>query len=74
MKTLHKALTGALLATSAMIAPAIATAQTTPPPAAESEVGEIVVLGRFIPEPNRISPEVAAFLTPEDLARSRSRC
>jgi len=70
MKTLHKALTGALLATSAMIAPAIATAQTTPPPAAESEVGEIVVLGRFIPEPNRISPEVAAFLTPEDLART----
>lgn len=35
-----------------------------------STVDEIVVLGRFIPEPNRASPEVAAFLTAEDLQRT----
>lgn len=70
MKTIAKALTGALLTTSALIAPSLAQAQTTPPPAAASEVGEIVVLGRFIPESNRTSSEVAAFLTPEDLQRT----
>ncbi|KAK0349684.1 hypothetical protein LTR94_032085, partial [Friedmanniomyces endolithicus] len=35
-----------------------------------ADVGEIVVLGRYIPEPNRESSEVAAFLTAEDLERT----
>ena len=80
MKTLSLTLTGVLLATSALIAPGLAYAQTTPPEAeaeqsAEpqdetTEVEEIVVLGRYIPQPNRESPEVAAFLTAEDLQRT----
>ncbi|MDI1282404.1 TonB-dependent receptor [Brevundimonas sp.] len=74
-------LSGVLLASSALIAPATAMAQTqTQPqdavPAAEapidqtSTVDEVVVLGRYIPEPNRESSEVAAFLTNEDLQRT----
>ena len=83
MKTLSLTLTGVLLATSALIAPGMAYAQTAPveqtpaeqaEPEAEPEeaaqLDEIVVLGRFIPEPNRESPEVAAFLTAEDLQRT----
>jgi len=82
MKKLTLTLTGVLLATSALIAPGLAHAQTAPVeqtpaeqamPAAEdqaTDVEEIVVLGRYIPEPNRESPEVAAFLTSEDLART----
>ena len=72
MKTLTLTLTGVLLATSAMVAPGVASAQTLNPstaveqtPAAQAQsdvdatpatVDEIVVLGRFIPEPNRASP------------------
>jgi TonB-dependent receptor len=88
MKTLTLTLSGVLLATSAMIAPGMAYAQTPPvvtapqsptaqTPAVQaepeqdvSELDEIVVLGRYIPEPNRESAEVAAFLTSEDLERT----
>ena len=35
-----------------------------------TSVDEVVVLGRYIPEPNRESSEVAAFLTAEDLQRT----
>ncbi|MEQ7156648.1 TonB-dependent receptor domain-containing protein [Brevundimonas aurifodinae] len=78
MKTLSLTLTGVLLASSALIAPGLAHAQTAPveqTPAEQAQdeatqVDEIVVLGRFIPEPNRESPEVAAFLTSEDLERT----
>jgi outer membrane receptor protein involved in Fe transport len=81
MKTLTLTLSGVLLATSALIAPGFAYAQTAPveqTPAVEadaaqdeeSQVDEIVVLGRYIPEPNRESSEVAAFLTSEDLQRT----
>jgi hypothetical protein len=80
MKRLSLTLTGVLLATSAMIAPGLASAQTstsqTPAVQAEQEpdqtaqLDEIVVLGRYIPEPNRQSSEVAAFLTSEDLERT----
>ncbi|MDP3801830.1 TonB-dependent receptor domain-containing protein [Brevundimonas sp.] len=75
-----------LLATSALIAPGAAYAQTpvqSAPPSAiapdpsiqedpdtAGELDEVVVLGRFIPEPNRESAEVAAFLTAEDLERT----
>ncbi len=52
----------------------ISPTQQTPAVQAEpeqtSELDEIVVLGRFIPEPNRESAEVAAFLTSEDLERT----
>jgi outer membrane receptor protein involved in Fe transport len=85
MKTVTLTLSGVLLATSALIAPCIAHAQT--PTAASqasapqdpagqdeadsgSELDEVIVLGRFIPEPNRESAEVAAFLTSEDLERT----
>ncbi len=80
MKTLSLTLTGVLLATSALIAPGLAHAQTAPveqtpaeqtdPQDEATQVDEIVVLGRYIPEPNRESPEVAAFLTSEDLQRT----
>ncbi|MFN4091488.1 MAG: TonB-dependent receptor domain-containing protein [Brevundimonas sp.] len=82
MKTVSLTLTGVLLATSALIAPGLAHAQTQTPPAdpvpaaqdqqaeEEVQVDEIVVLGRYIPEPNRESAEVAAFLTAEDLERT----
>jgi len=88
MKKLTLTLTGVLLASSALIAPGLAFAQTAPAPAESptaqtpaqqaepdaqdeaSVVDEIVVLGRYIPEPNRESSEVAAFLTSEDLERT----
>lgn len=86
MKTVSLTLSGVLLATSALIAPGLAFAQTPSPiqqtpalqaePAAapqeedSSQLDEVVVLGRFIPQPNRESSEVAAFLTSEDLERT----
>ncbi|MEN5363127.1 TonB-dependent receptor domain-containing protein [Brevundimonas intermedia] len=82
MNRLTLTLSGVLLASSAMIAPGLAFAQTAPAttPTAQTpaqqveeqatDVGEIVVLGRYIPEPNRESSEVAAFLTSEDLERT----
>lgn len=79
MTMFRRSLGGLLLATSALIAPGLAVAQSqvqTQDPAQdvaveqESTVDEIVVLGRHIPEPNRESPEVAAFLTQEDLRRT----
>jgi len=75
MKRLSLTLTGVLLATSALVAPGLAFAQTpTQTPAAqaeaEPEVEELIVLGANIPEPNRESSEVGAFLTVEDLQRT----
>ncbi|MBJ7512157.1 TonB-dependent receptor [Brevundimonas sp.] len=86
MNRLSLTLSGVLLATSALIAPGLAFAQAAPEtaPTAQNpaqtsaeqvdqepaEVGEIVVLGRYIPEQNRESSEVAAFLTSEDLERT----
>lgn len=83
MRTVTLSLAGALMATSALILPSLAMAQTTPLPAASqpaeqapvvqdepATIDEIVVLGRNIPEPNRQSSEVAAFLTAEDLQRT----
>ena len=85
MKTVTLTLSGVLLATSALIAPGFAYAQTPSAPIqapalqdpaaqgepeAVGELDEVVVLGRFIPEPNRESAEVAAFLTSEDLVRT----
>lgn len=70
MKRLPITLTGALLATSALFAPGLAFAQTPAPADAETEVEELIVLGANIPEPNRESSEVGAFLTVEDLQRT----
>lgn len=83
MKKHSLTLTGVLLATSALIAPGLTFAQDASPTAQtpaqqaeplpepqESTVDEIVVLGQFIPEPNRESSEVASFLTSEDLQRT----
>ena len=84
MKTVTLTLSGVLMATSALIAPGLAYAQTQTDPVVqqtpatqdevpaedEAQVDEIVVLGRYIPEPNRESSEVAAFLTAEDLQRT----
>jgi len=85
MKTLTKTLSGLLLAGTALTAPGLAFAQTPPtdpvvatqdPPQDPdqepevTQVDEIVVLGRYIPEPLRQTSEVAAFLTEEDLERT----
>ncbi|MBY0562951.1 MAG: TonB-dependent receptor [Hyphomonadaceae bacterium] len=65
-----------------LFTPTLAVAQDTPAPQPQPEAsdeaadesfaedtGEIVVLGRFIPEPMRETSEVATFLSSEDLAR-----
>ncbi|WP_298743156.1 TonB-dependent receptor [uncultured Brevundimonas sp.] len=79
MKTITLTLSGVLLATSALVAPGLAYAQTPPAQTAQqtptdqeptSDLGEVVVLGRYIPQPNQESAEVAAFLTAEDLQRT----
>ncbi|MNU71263.1 TonB-dependent Receptor Plug Domain protein [compost metagenome] len=78
MTTFHPTLAGLLLATTALATSAFAqeapVAADAPVAASDqdqpSAVGDIVVLGRFIPEQNRRSPEVAAFLTAEDLQRT----
>ncbi len=70
-----------LLVTTILFSPSLAVAQTAPtPPAApgasapEPELvaddNEIVVLGRNIPEPMRLTSEVATFLSSADLART----
>ncbi|MFN4286979.1 MAG: TonB-dependent receptor domain-containing protein [Brevundimonas sp.] len=72
MKTLSRSLSGLLLATTALVAPVAAFAQTQPAPGQDPEVtavDEIVILGRYIPEPLRETPQVSAILTSEDLAR-----
>jgi hypothetical protein len=86
MKTVTLTLSGVLLATSALIAPGLAYAQTPPaelrrkppsrrrrPPRPSNE-RRILQLDEswFWPhsEPNRESAEVAAFLTAEDLQRT----
>jgi len=79
MKTLSLTLGGLLLASSALVAPAAMAQSATQPAAFDAEdpqvgggatLDEIIVLGRNIPEPNRESSEVAAFLTSEDLQRT----
>lgn len=76
-------LSGLLLATTALAAPHLAFAQSPAAPAAAAAaaaqnpddqevatVDEIVVLGRFIPEPMRATSEISAFVTAEDLQRT----
>jgi hypothetical protein len=64
-----------LVASTAFLVPSFALAQTEAEPtdtteaASDLTLGEVVVLGRFIPEVLRSTSEVAAFLAPEDLAR-----
>jgi len=61
----------ALLLTTILFAPAmLAGAQeAADEPVPADDGGEIVVLGRFIPEPMRETPEVATFLSTQDLER-----
>ena len=58
-----------LLATSMLLPPAAALAQDAEV-ATETTGDTIVVRGRFIPEPQRQTAQVASFVTPEDLLRS----
>lgn len=60
-----------LLTTSIFFSPSLAMAQAQDSAPAEDEASadEIVVLGRFIPEPMRETSEVASFLSAEDLSR-----
>lgn len=66
MNKLNLSLGALLLASSALIAPQTAFAQSQP----EAEVDELVVLGRFIPDVMRETSEVATVLLAEDLQRS----
>ncbi|MDO8910588.1 MAG: TonB-dependent receptor [Phenylobacterium sp.] len=69
MKTSHLSLSALLLATTALLAPQVALAQAASP-AAETEVEELTVLGRFIPDVMRETSEVSSVLTIEDLKRA----
>lgn len=77
MNKLFLPLSGLLLATSALVAPQFALAQTAAaaqpqsgaPADAPTEVEEVLILGKNIPEPMRTTSEVASFLTVEDLRR-----
>ena len=51
-------------------APTSTASETTPDAAPEREVEVVVVRGRFIPEPQRVTSEVANFLSAADLART----
>ncbi|MEE2565756.1 TonB-dependent receptor domain-containing protein [Hyphobacterium marinum] len=62
-------LSGVLLATTMLFSTAPAFAQDAEV-AAEETGDTIVVRGRFIPEPQRQTAQVASFVTPEDLLRS----
>jgi outer membrane receptor protein involved in Fe transport len=60
-----------------VLVPGIGMAQSTPPTAQpdssaepEQEVEVVIVRGRFIPEPQRVTSEVANFLSAADLART----
>ena len=64
-----KSLSGALLATTMLLSPAAALAQDVEV-ASEATTDTITVRGRFIPEPQRQTAQVASFVTPEDLLRS----
>ena len=63
-------LSGLLLATTALAAPNFALAQTETEQPEATTVDEIVVLGRYIPEPMRETSEISAFVTAEDLVRT----
>lgn len=69
MTKLTRPLTGLLLCTTALFAPALAWAQSAAPPAAETEVDEVLVRGKFIPEVMRETSEVASIVTAADLVR-----
>ncbi len=68
-----------LIASTAVLGPSLAHAQTDTEaqngteaesvPDSDLKLKEVVVLGRYIPEVLRSTSEVAAFLAPEDLAR-----
>jgi len=64
----------ALMTSTMTLTPALVSAQEEAQPSAEidtSSIGdEIVVRGRFIPEPQRATSQVASFLSKEDLART----
>ena len=64
----------ALMTSSMLITPTFAIAQDDAQPSTDidtSAIGdEIVVRGRFIPEPQRATSQVATFLSKEDLART----
>ena len=79
MKFSSLSLRAMLIASTAILSPAISFAQTettldnsaeaAAPEAEDLKLNEVVVLGRYIPEVLRSTSEVAAFLAPEDLAR-----
>ncbi|MDO8902375.1 MAG: TonB-dependent receptor [Phenylobacterium sp.] len=65
MNMLLRPLSGLLLCTTALMAPAVVFAQAADGP----EVQELVVRGRYIPEVMRETAEVASIVTAEDLVR-----
>lgn len=62
---------GALLATSMLVAPAALAQQTEPAPQPQPQAEDVVtVRGQYIPEPQRRTAQVASFVTLEDLDRT----
>lgn len=64
----------ALMSSTMFFSPLAASAQDESPPSIEIDTqalsDEIVVRGRYIPEPQRATSQVASFLSKEDLART----
>jgi outer membrane receptor for ferrienterochelin and colicin len=74
MTQVHRPLVGLLLCTTALLAPGLVHAQAASQSgasqaAAENEVEEVVVRGKYIPEVMRETSEVASIVTAEDLVR-----
>ena len=75
--TLRKVLLLTSMLGAPVLVPSIGMAQSAPPPAQpdssaepEKEVEVVIVRGRYIPEPQRVTSEVANFLSAADLART----
>ncbi len=69
MKPTRQTLTGALLASTAILMPAYATAQDTGPTITTDET--IAVIGEFVPDERRTTSEISNILDAESLARTQ---
>lgn len=69
MTRIGSILSCALLGSTALTWGSMAQAQQAQPAAPSQQMEEIIVRGRYIPEPKKESPEIASFLSAEDFAR-----
>ena len=71
MKSFHKTLKGALLASTVMVLPAAAFAQESEDTAGpQDDIEEVVVQGQYIPDEKRATSEISNVLDATELART----